>query len=189
MESFVVHGVGTEWEDLKEEVTCGSYTSCLRYSNIRTVIDQLVAPGSAFDYEFLNRILMCLPSISTPLEVYNCLTQKLKPPDRADSDCNVNKADDSEGGSHCSPGAVPAVSSPSNNKDIQEQIQMKVLICFRCWVNSPYAYADMSSGSILVRDSSKTKCTLCCLYDCCGVLVLRRVFTHASVFFDGRRRI
>jgi len=118
MESVVIHGQDTEWEDTKEGVICGS-TSCLRYSNIKMIVDKLTMPGCVFDHLFLGTLLLCLPSFSTPLEFFNCLAEQLFP------------------------------STPVKNVFVLEQVQTKVLMVLRCWVKDRCAYADMSTGSLL----------------------------------------
>lgn len=118
MESVVIHGQDTEWEDTKEGVVAGN-TSCLRYSNIKMIVEKLTMPGCVFDHQFLETLLLCLPSFSNPLEFFNCLAQHLFP------------------------------STPVKNVFLLEQVQTKVLMVLRCWVKNQCAYADMSTGSLL----------------------------------------
>ena len=122
MDVVIIHGNGSEWEETTEEIICGT-TTCRRYANIKSIVDCLTSPGSVYDYAFLNILLLCLPSISSPIEFFNCLLDKFT---------NIK------------------IESYNYNKHVVEQIQMKILITMRCWVINPWcAYADMSSGSLL----------------------------------------
>ena len=120
MDVGVIHGNGAVREDNDEEILCGD-TKSRRYENIYGIVELLITPGCPFDYTFFNTLLLCLPSISSPQEFFNCLSNKMY--------------------------------IPHSNRDIMEQIQMKVLIALRYWCMNICAYADMSSGSGSLLDN------------------------------------
>ena len=68
-----------EWDKLTEKIVCGN-TECLRYCTVQTIIDKLTSPGCGFDHVFVDMLLLCLPSFTTPLEFFNSLSDKLFAP-------------------------------------------------------------------------------------------------------------
>lgn len=119
----------TEWEESDEVVTHGSLTFP-RYSSLETLIRQLTVEGHAFDYSLCNSLLLCLPSFSTPQEMFSLLFSRYMAMEREESE-----------------------SVDGNSRSgIRAQIQLKVLLVLRCWARNPCAHVDLS-GSVLVEMS------------------------------------
>jgi hypothetical protein len=115
------HGKVVEWEFSEEEIVVGDGIGAAklsRYSSLKDIVKYLTKEGCAMHYDLLSVILLCLPSFTTFKDFYNLLVERFK---------------DIEGNN-------------DNNATKLEQIQMKVLVIFRCWVKSQFAYSDITGA-------------------------------------------
>lgn len=118
MENLDFFGDVAEWEESDEKFTVGN-NNIPRYARIDEIVNILAQEGSSMDYHLLMTVLVCLPSISSPLEFCQSISRVFS----------------------CS-------DTMSLNDFSREQVHLKVLVILRAWAKSPSAYCDFSGPII-----------------------------------------